>query len=290
VAVAIIEEETSMKAKLSSRERILRTLQHKEADRVGGFDMYWSTTLDRWHSEGFPENASTEDYFGFDIESMMPDLSPQLPYQLIEKTADYRIEKNSYGTTLKNFQHATSTPGWLDHDIKTSADFAAIAGRYDWNPTRVPAGFRATYDHAREKERFITYGSAICWDAVLPVVGAETLMVAMLDEPEWVEEMFGKARKLFIDGYDALYAMGYRFDGIWVFDDMAYRNGPFFSPACYERFFFPHDKAVCDYFHERGLPVMLHSCGNIKPLVPRLIDAGYDCIQPLESKAGMDVC
>jgi uroporphyrinogen decarboxylase len=57
----------------------------------------------------------------------------------------------------------------------------------------------------------------------------------------------------------------------------------------YEEFFFPHDRRVCDFFKARGMPVILHSCGNVKSLIPRLIDAGYTCLQPLEVKAGMDL-
>jgi len=33
----------------------------------------------------------------------------------------------------------------------------------------------------------------------------------------------------------------------------------------------------------------LHCCGNVRPLIPDLIDAGVDCLQPLEVKAGMDL-
>ena len=37
-----------------------------------------------------------------------------------------------------------------------------------------------------------------------------------------------------------------------------------------------------------GLPVYHHSCSNLGPLVPALMDAGVDMLNPLEAKAGMD--
>jgi uroporphyrinogen decarboxylase len=46
---------------------------------------------------------------------------------------------------------------------------------------------------------------------------------------------------------------------------------------------------VYEFFHTRGLKVILHTCGGVAPLVPDLIDAGLDCLQPLEVKAGMDL-
>ena len=46
---------------------------------------------------------------------------------------------------------------------------------------------------------------------------------------------------------------------------------------------------VCDFFHRHDMPVILHSCGCVKALIPSLIEAGFDCLQPLEVKAGMDL-
>jgi uroporphyrinogen decarboxylase len=37
------------------------------------------------------------------------------------------------------------------------------------------------------------------------------------------------------------------------------------------------------------MPVIVHSCGYVEPLVPGLIEAGMDCLEALEVKAGMDL-
>ena len=66
-------------------------------------------------------------------------------------------------------------------------------------------------------------------------------------------------------------------------------NGPFFSPAAYRALEFPAQKRMCDFFHARGLPVILHTDGNVWKLIPMLIEAGFDCLQPCEVKAGMDL-
>ena len=70
---------------------------------------------------------------------------------------------------------------------------------------------------------------------------------------------------------------------------MGYKNGPFFSPRMYRNIIKPADKRLFDFFHGRGMKIILHSCGDVRMLLPDLIDAGLDCIQPLEVKAGMDV-
>jgi len=82
---------------------------------------------------------------------------------------------------------------------------------------------------------------------------------------------------------------GFEFDGAFLFCDLGYRHGPFFSPRHYEEQLHPVFKELCDFFHERDMQVILHCCGNIKALIPYFIEEGIDCIQPLEVKAGMDL-
>jgi uroporphyrinogen decarboxylase len=35
--------------------------------------------------------------------------------------------------------------------------------------------------------------------------------------------------------------------------------------------------------------VLIHTCGDIREAVPIIIEAGFDCLQPMEAKAGVDV-
>ena len=49
-----------------------------------------------------------------------------------------------------------------------------------------------------------------------------------------------------------------------------------------------HIKTI-DYAKSRDLPVIMHSCGMVEKLVPGMIEAGIDCLQVIEVKAGMDL-
>ncbi|MBI4926391.1 MAG: hypothetical protein HY835_01405, partial [Anaerolineae bacterium] len=48
-----------------------------------------------------------------------------------------------------------------------------------------------------------------------------------------------------------------------------------------------HQRAI-DWAHAKGIKAHLHSCGDIRPLVPELVGMGLDALNPLEVKAGMD--
>ena len=61
------------------------------------------------------------------------------------------------------------------------------------------------------------------------------------------------------------------------------------SPAMYEELIQPAHKYTIDYAKSLGLPVIMHSCGFVEPLLPGMIAAGIDCLQVIEIKAGMDL-
>ena len=275
---------------LSGRERIRLALQHREADRVGVVDCIWSSTLERWRKEGIPADKSPSEVFGYDLVEIRPDTSLRFPVRTLEETDEYIIVKDSNGATVKNWKHGSSAIGLLDFTIKSRADWEDHKPQLVWDRDRVdwPAA-REAYDAAREQGQFICYSGAISWDATLPLVGAETILYNLMDDPAWIADMYQTMTDLYLAGAEEMIGEGLEFDGAWVYDDMAYCSGPFFSPGVYQELFFPHDRRVCDFFQARSMPVILHSCGRVDSLIPRLIEAGYTCLQPLEAKAGMDV-
>ena len=55
-----------------------------------------------------------------------------------------------------------------------------------------------------------------------------------------------------------------------------------FSPACWQRFVRPHLQRIVQIYHDAGALVILHSCGNITPLVDALLEVGIDVLDPLQ--------
>jgi len=69
---------------------------------------------------------------------------------------------------------------------------------------------------------------------------------------------------------------------------MAYNDAPLFSPAAFERVFLPAYRRMVAAFKGAGAAqVVLHSDGNIGPILEMLVDAGIDGYNPVEPKAGM---
>ncbi len=127
------------------------------------------------------------------------------------------------------------------------------------------------------------------YDKTQGIIGSENLLMAMVAEPDWIADMFMVAADLAIETASAMMDAGYVFDGAFMFDDMGYRNGTLFSPTAFRRLEKAAHAKVYEFFHSKGLPTILHSCGCVEEFIPDLIDAGLDCLQPLETKAGMDL-
>lgn len=67
-------------------------------------------------------------------------------------------------------------------------------------------------------------------------------------------------------------------------DDLGTDTGPFMAPATYRRFFKPRHQVMCEYVHRNsGMHTFLHSCGSIRALLPDLIEAGFEVINPVQT-------
>ncbi len=124
--------------KMATRERIKRMYEHKEADRVPLLGGPWGTTLERWRSEGMPQDADFVDYFDLDrVVGIGGDTSPRYEEKFIEETDEYVVYFDSWGTTAKNWKHASSTPHWLARTVVDRKSWEAAKKRMIMTPKRV---------------------------------------------------------------------------------------------------------------------------------------------------------
>ena len=73
-------------------------------------------------------------------------------------------------------------------------------------------------------------------------------------------------------------------------DDLGMDTGPFMQPAIYRKLFKPRHTILCNYVKQHSqMKTFLHSCGSIYKLIPDLIEAGYDVLNPVQiNSRGMD--
>ncbi|MBC8230975.1 hypothetical protein H8E77_15595 [bacterium] len=277
---------------MTSYERYQCVYNHQEPDRIPMVDGPWGTTIARWRKEGLPADVDVGTFFGFErIGSISCDNSPRFPSKMVEETDDYVIATTSWGATMKNWKRASSTPDFLDFYIKDRKTWAEAKARMTPTEDRVNwKHLKENYHRWREQGYWIQAGAWFGYDVFASwQVGTERMLIALLDDPEWCMDMFNHALSVNLELLEMAWERGYTFDCLSFPDDLGYKNGLFFSLDVYRQVLKPVHKRACDWAHERGAKVMLHTCGNVMEIIPDLIDAGFDGINPLETKAGMDL-
>lgn len=77
--------------------------------------------------------------------------------------------------------------------------------------------------------------------------------------------------------------------GIIIADDIAYQKSTYMAPAFSQQYLLPLWQRQVAVAKSAGLPVFYHSDGNLNPLLPQIIAAGFDGLQCIEAAASMDI-
>ncbi len=321
VLVAIQSIYKGRKCGMTSKERITRILRHEPVDRIGLFEVFWAETAQRWVDEGHvavdrdAKKTSTEGGASYDTTRGVPvvelvedhfhlDLRRCRAINLVaDPDAGEKVEaedeasrtvRDGNGALLRWLKGRSGAPehvgfkvqdraGWEEHIRPYLRDTRLMERRID----------RKYYRTMREKcaaeKLYLTLGAVGAFDLMTPMCGHVNLLTGMAADPDWIRDMCDVYSRLTTDLLETLVTTEGMPDGLWVWDDLGFKNGPFMSPAMYRDLIFPAHKRLFDWAHSKKLPVILHSDGFVTPLMSHLIEAGIDCLQPLEAKAGMDL-
>jgi uroporphyrinogen decarboxylase len=292
---------------LTGKERFSRILKHQPVDRIGLFEVFWKETAQKWADGGHIESPEVvNDHFGLDMRRTGGPVSPanwkpvnlvadlDAGDQVIEETDAVKLVRNGNGALLRWRKDGAGAPEHVDFLVKDRAAWDEHIRPHLVNTDNYTR--RINFDRYREtraacaqKEVFLTAGVVAAFDTMNELCGHESLLIAMAMDPEWVQDMCDVYTTLTINLFEILYAKEGLPDGMWFWDDLGFKHRPFMSQSMYRQIIFPAHKRLFDFAHSKGLPVVLHTDGLIESLIPQLIEAGVDCLQPLEAKAGMDL-
>ncbi len=102
-----------------------------------------------------------------------------------------------------------------------------------------------------------------------------------------VEEMLDALMEIHLAGLEKIcHAVGDIVDIIRLGDDLGTNGGPFMEPELYRKLFKPRHTILNQYIKAHsGAHTFLHSCGSIYKLIPDLIDAGFEILNPVQTNA-----
>ncbi len=116
----------------------------------------------------------------------------------------------------------------------------------------------------------------------------EAWLHAVAARPELVERHLDAQTERALRRLDLLSELG--FTCLWGGGDLAWNDGPFYSPAVFRDLMAPRLRRISDACHDRGLLHLFGSDGDLWPIAPELCAASaVDGLYEVDRAAGMDL-
>ncbi len=284
---------------MTSREIIKAIVKDKECpDRCGIHEHFWPHLLqNRWTDDGYPEEATFTEYFNLDIYQLGGWFNTQgrvlEENELVEETEETRTMRNGWGTLLRFWKDKAGTPEHLGFAL-TSEEIWKKEFRDNFlslNKDRFGDlnELRQKVENAAKEDRFAVLGNLFIFEIMRASMGDVVMLENILLNKAWIEDFCTVITDFYIQHLEYLFSEVGTADGFFLYEDLGYTNASFISPELHREMILPHHKKLVDFIHSYDIPVIIHTCGNIEPHIPAIIEAGFDCLQPMEAKTGMNV-
>jgi uroporphyrinogen decarboxylase len=301
------------KPALSSRERVLRTLQHQEPDRVP-FDL--ALTVDIYHrlrqhlglppEPGKASGLWTEVSPSLDLlDAMQVDTaftgmrtpSSRKPYLASDGLVydEWGIGRQKVERADGSFYYEMVKPPLAGASLEQIANFP-------WpdpaDPERI-AGLRQQILEIRrstDKAVMVKFSSSI-WEQSWWMYGLQDWLVDLIEKPDITAAILDRvcdiACGLMERGMDEAGDLVdiVRLSG----EDLGTQLAPMISPPMYNRWVKPRFERLWSLARRKiqeknpAARLMLHSCGNVRPFIPSWIHMGLDILNPIQPQArGME--
>lgn len=279
---------------LTGRERVNRMLARRDHDRVPRHDTFWPETIARWQREGLQwDHNDVLRLLDTDFQSLCWAWPAPFPGQreVLSQDAETEVVRDAWGGVSRFWRHRSGTP---EHISFGCTDRDTWERRYKLAMLDAPPQIDADlallrYREGRALARWTHLTGVEGFEALRRLIGDEACLVAMIEDPEWIRDIVTVHTTLVLREFDRLLAAGLEPDGVWIYGDMAFNHATLCSPAMYRELVWPAHRRMADWAKQHDLRVIYHTDGHVKEVIPLYIEAGFDCLQPIEAKAGMDI-
>ncbi len=159
--------------------------------------------------------------------------------------------------------------------------------RFPW-PTPEHLNFDSCLDDLRRAgDVYRMSGFWTCfYHNLADLFGMEEYFIKMHTHPDVVLAATDKVCEFYHEANERFFdAAGDLIDGYFFGNDFGTQQDLICGPKQFERFILPWFRRFTAQGHRRGYQVILHSCGSIHRVIPQLIEAGVDCLHPLQARA-----
>ncbi len=273
---------------MTAKERVLAALEHRRPDRIPMFDSFWDEFRANCIEElGLPDDVDLPAHFGTDVRIVAADETPFCRQaRVLQDDGARRTQLDGWGRVIE-----TRSGAFFYRELANAVAVPADLARLEFDPADLP-------------ERYVAYDRQVAdwrdrWCVFCKIGGPYLRTTFLRGEAAFLMDIAGDwpfAQALADRVADHITAVGLESlrrgnlwdTGLWIYDDMGNNRQPMMSPAAFERVFLPAYRRMVRTLKGAGAArVVLHSDGNIEPLLDMLVDAGIEGINPVEPRAGL---
>lgn len=287
---------------MNTRQRFLATMHYQPVDRSPLIDFgFWDETVVLWRKQGLPSWVKNHvpqtwvDFFGMDYSlrkeharvKVKWNLSPGFRVKVLQDLGEEEIIQQVDGVQVLRQKFMRSIPkpqryllqdreSWRKHYMPRLESVRLERYPKDWDEQ-----VKLWRDPNRAEPVFLSGGSL--YGVLRNWIGLENLSLIVYDDPAWFEEMVTTLGDLYVGILTRFLETGGHFDGCHMWEDMCYNAGPLLSPRHFKKYLSPQYRRITDLLRKYGVDVVYLDCdGNIESLMPLWLEAGVNCMFPIE--------
>lgn len=255
--------------RLTHKERLRRALRHEPVDRLPTQVNY---------------TARMGDHLAAHFDVAVADLPGLFDNHLVR--VDLSFEERLSLDGLARFDwwgagHDTGEEGYYIR-VNPLADTTDLDA-YPWPDPYAPGLFAAAERTvARQGEEYFivpNLGFAL-FERAWSLRGLEQFLMDTALDPGFAGALLDRITEIQLVLIDRYLALGV--DGGYFGDDYGAQKGPLVSPASWRTLIKPRLARLFAPFRERGLPIILHSDGQIQKILPDLVEIGLTALNPVQ--------
>ena len=193
------------------------------------------------------------------------------------------------GNAEKNKMAAPFLPDGFDRAI-LDMPFAEAARAYQApdpeRPDNLDDMLRDLKANAHGEHLVVPSGYLGIYERTYCLMGFEEFMMESITDTESVEILMDKITDYKVAMAKRKVAAGFKVGHHG--DDLGCQVGTLVSPTQFHELIKPRIARHFKVFKDAGIPMMMHSCGDVTPFLPDLIEIGLDMIEPVQPCMGLE--
>jgi uroporphyrinogen decarboxylase len=308
---------------LTPRQRVQMTMRHEEPDRVPMDFLATMEIWDRLiaHLKLDTSRIGATEYFEPGREALLRHFQVDcrvLSYDQFCTPPDWLIKPGSHVDWWVSMNRSTPNRMWRQvnpddtfHDIWSTHSYRmeTAVGAYEgfktwplssatsldelkahpwpepdwWDFAPLPGLMRQLDAHAPYHIRF-RVGSVfeIGWQ----LRGLEEFMIDLASQPEIPMYIMDRLTEVYLENLRRVLELaGDRLDMVYFYDDVATQQSLMISKKMWHKYVRPYHAKLIELAHKYNKPVMYHTDGSVRQIIPEFIEMGVDVLNPLQPDA-----